>query len=407
MESTTTISAILWKAKPLASGEYPIWLRITKNRARKYVALKISSSIEDWDEKKGLPKKSHPHKEGYDSIISKAIWEHRQKAIALTLKGDNFKSAQVSIKAVVILKVLVLDTIRSMEDRLRAADKVGSADLYKKLHSQLTAFLAGKPLLFPQVDFDFLVRFESWFRKRKLMDTYMSTYFRKLRKTYTEAIRLKIVSKELYPFDEYKISERFSDKTQKRAITKAEIKLIGEIVVDAKKTAFEAQKYFMFSYYGMGINFIDMADLKWENLVNGRIFYRRAKTQIDITFILPAPSLAIIEHFRPLTKELGSLYIFPIYNNLVHITEAQRYDRRKKVLKRVNKDLKALGASIGIETKITTYVARHTFATTLKNSGVSTAIISESMGHHSEEVTRIYLKSFEDSVIDDAMKNLL
>ena len=51
--------------------------------------------------------------------------------------------------------------------------------------------------------------------------------------------------------------------------------------------------------------------------------------------------------------------------------------------------------------------SRHSYATVLKRSGVSTAIISESLGHSSEKVTQIYLDSFENSQIDEAMKNLL
>jgi site-specific recombinase XerD len=69
--------------------------------------------------------------------------------------------------------------------------------------------------------------------------------------------------------------------------------------------------------------------------------------------------------------------------------------------------LESIGRSLGIELKLTTYVARHSYATVLKRSGVSTSIISESLGHSSERVTQIYLDSFDNEQINDAMKNLL
>lgn len=91
---------------------------------------------------------------------------------------------------------------------------------------------------------------------------------------------------------------------------------------------------------------------------------------------------------------------------VVHRTEQQRYDRTHKVLTNTNRWLRKIGQRVGIE-HLTTYVARHTFATVLKRSGVNIAIISESLGHSDLSTTQIYLDSFENSQIDAAMQNLL
>ena len=99
-------------------------------------------------------------------------------------------------------------------------------------------------------------------------------------------------------------------------------------------------------------------------------------------------------------------YIFPILDRRVHRTEQQRYDRTHKVLTNTNRWLRKIGQRVGIE-HLTTYVARHTFATVLKRSGVNIAIISESLGHFDLSTTQIYLDSFENSQIDAAMQNLL
>ena len=75
--------------------------------------------------------------------------------------------------------------------------------------------------------------------------------------------------------------------------------------------------------------------------------------------------------------------------------------------KRINRYLKLIGDPLPLPTPLTTYTARHSFATVLKRSGVSTSIISESLGHSSEKITQIYLDSFENSQIDEAMQHLL
>ncbi len=100
-------------------------------------------------------------------------------------------------------------------------------------------------------------------------------------------------------------------------------------------------------------------------------------------------------------------YIFPILDRRVHVTEQQIYNRIHKVLKRVNDSLKIIAKMTGLKTRLTSYVARHSYATVLKRSGVNVALISESLGHSDLSTTQIYLDSFENSQIDEAMKNLL
>ena len=100
-------------------------------------------------------------------------------------------------------------------------------------------------------------------------------------------------------------------------------------------------------------------------------------------------------------------YIFPILDKKTHKTSLQIANRLHKVLARINRELNEWGNRLGLQTKLTTYVARHTYATVMKRSGVNIALISESLGHSDLSTTQIYLDSFENSQIDEAMKNLV
>ena len=115
---------------------------------------------------------------------------------------------------------------------------------------------------------------------------------------------------------------------------------------------------------------------------------------------------AIYEKYKNEGYSLSD-YIFPILDKKFHITEIQQYDRIRKVTKGVNRNLKKIGSFLGLNIPLTTYVARHSFATVLKRSGVNVAIISEALGHTSLSTTQFYLDSFDNEQIDDAMKNLL
>ena len=150
-----------------------------------------------------------------------------------------------------------------------------------------------------------------------------------------------------------------------------------------------------------------MAFLKWSDMVDGRVFYQRAMIGKFLQFKLLAPAQAIVDYYRPKTTYAGEDYIFPILNKQVHISPLQIDRRLKTVLAQVNRGLKELASLAGITVHLTMYVARHTDAPVLKRSGVAIPVISEAMGHATPDITRVYLKSFADEVIDAANEFLL
>ena len=166
------------------------------------------------------------------------------------------------------------------------------------------------------------------------------------------------------------------------------------------------QDIFLFSYLSAGINFKDISTLRYCDIDDDRIYYARHKTKKEMTcHLVPQAKEILAKYNNPNHNELD--YIFPILNRHVHATEQQIHNRIHKVLVHVNKGLRYWSHLLGLKTILTTYVARHTFATVLKRSGVNIAIISESLGHSDLSTTQIYLDSFENSQIDEAMKNLL
>ena len=187
-------------------------------------------------------------------------------------------------------------------------------------------------------------------------------------------------------------------------MSKEDIIKILEFDLSGEKEVIQLSRdVFIFSYLQGGINFTDIASLTAENIVNGRLEYTRKKTNTLINVPLQQQSIRLIHKYND--DKRG--YLFPILNKHSHKTPMQKFSRIQKKIKQVNYSLKQIAEIAGIEVKLTTYVARHSFATVLKRSGVNTSIISESLGHSSESVTQIYLDSFENEQIDKAMENLL
>jgi site-specific recombinase XerD len=283
---------------------------------------------------------------------------------------------------------------------------VGNANVYKDSKRSLKRFTNSLDLLFTDIDQTFLQNYEIHLRKLGLAETSISVYFRTLRALFSKAIQEKLINLHVDPFKEFSVS-KFNTATKKRAITKEEIKKIEKLEIDPASSLSESRHYFLFSYYGQGINFKDFTLLQWKNIVHNHIVYTRAKTGKIIQFKLLPPAKAIIEHYRRLTGNHPENYIFPILNRLKHVTALQIDYRVTKVIHQVNCDLKEIAHLAQIDANLTTYVARHTYATVLKKNGIPTAVISEALGHKSEFITQTYLKSFENEVVDLANECLL
>jgi integrase len=150
---------------------------------------------------------------------------------------------------------------------------------------------------------------------------------------------------------------------------------------------------------------VDIANLTNENIIDDRLKYQRQKTHGDINLTLLPQAKKIIALFSE--QEQISGYLFPILNKNVHITAMQKHNRIRKLTRQINNALKEIGAELRIKENLTTYVARHTFATVLKKSGVNVGIISQALGHQDLKTTQIYLDSFDNEQIDEVMTKLL
>ena len=402
-----TVEVVCYKSKPLKDGTFPLMLRVTKDRKRKYVSLGLSLHEKFWDFEKSKPKRNCPNKEQIERLIAAKTAEYNDLIVEMTSQQREYTvETLVSHFHNQVRCATVVELYDKLIDDMKRGGKLGNAGVYKYSRTSLLKF-TGQRLQIPFSDLDavWLRRYENWLRTSGCGDTTISQLFRTLRSVFNKAVELQLVKRDYYPFDVYKVS-KFDTRTKKRAITKEDVrKVIALDLSQGYPSERLARDIFVFSYFGAGINFADIALLKYGNVRDGRVQYVRKKTGKPINFLLTEEMRNIIVKYQR-QGQTDEDYIFPILDRRVHRTEQQRYDRTHKVLTNTNRWLRKIGQRVGIE-HLTTYVARHTFATVLKRSGVNIAIISESLGHSDLSTTQIYLDSFENSQIDAAMQNLL
>ncbi len=401
------IAVILYKSKILADGSHPLMVRVSQLKTRKYLSTGLSCPAAWWDFQKNEPRRNHPDRKLLETVLAQKKATYHTKLLELESEQKTI-SIQQLVQAIEEPKQdnqglfpFLAEVIKSLVER----SKLGRARLYNRLQTSLQEFNGNKQLSFSDIDVPFLNRYESFLYKQGLLENSISTYFKVLRALLNKAIQDKRMKREQYPFRDYSLG-KFSTLTEKRAISKEDLQKIVVLPLDPSSKLSIARDYFLFSYYGQGMNFRDMACLKWKQVNNDRIVYTRMKTGKVIHYKLLAPAAEILERYRMITGSQED-FVFPILDPVQHLSAQQIENRIKKVLKQVNKSLQALAQQAQVPVHLTTYVARHTYATVLKQGGISAGVISEALGHKSELITQTYLKSFSNEVIDQANHALL
>jgi site-specific recombinase XerD len=405
-----TVNILCYKQKTLANGEHPLMIRVTKDGKRKYKSLGISVNPKHWDFKKNRPKNNCPNKEMILKIILEREAEYQKEILEMTSFQKEYTAASLIEAKDNKIKVLsVGDFFTELIQQFKNEGRIGNAKSFNYTLNSLSRFCNGKlDFPFAEINVNWLNRYEVWLKKT-CTEVSIAILMRTLRSAYNKAIKAKCTFKNNYPFEEYKIS-KLDTKTQKRAITKADIKKIMELNLSKELfyTKF-SRDIFIFSYLCAGINFTDIANLKHNNLIDNEIHYIRQKTKKKMEIPLSNEALQIINKYQKndLFNANKNNYLFPILDTKIHKTPIQIDNRTKKVLRKINANLKLIAKLADIKADLTTYVARHSFATVLKKSGVNIPLISETLGHSDIKTTQIYLDSFDNEQIKDAFKNLL
>ena len=398
---TETVKAVCYKSKTLSNGEHPLMIRICKDGKKKYQSLGLSIKAEQWDFKTNQPKAKCPNRDRIILLINEKINEIQKVVLDKRIAGKEF-TATTLIESTTknTTNKTVGEYYQTYIQNLKKESRIRYAGMFEVSYSSFIKFNKHLDILFSDIDVSWLKRYEMWMKEQNLSTSTISTRIRHLRAVFNLAITEHSIKNDCYPFHSYKIS-KLNRQTTKRALSKQDIMKVMQY--QGKSTMERlAIDVFIFSYLNAGINFIDIAKLKHSNIIENQLIYNREKTKKLISIPLQAETMDIIAKY----KDNESPYIFPILSPF-HLTEIQIANRLHKVLAKVNKYLKEIGEKLELPIPLTTYVARHSYATVLKRAGVSTSIISESLGHSSERVTQIYLDSFDNEQINDAMKNLL
>ncbi len=392
-----TVASILDQRRETKEGTYPVKIRVTFKRERKYYSTGKNLNMDEWE------RLSETKSKKLISTRTDIQWsfDKVKNAVMQLERDDRFTFTALNS----YLKKGAADTLnfafQTKLDSLLKNDQINTHEYYSYTLKSVEDF-AGKNIPLSFITPEWLKKYEKYLRNEGKSYTTIGMRGRAIRTIMNNAKDLNIIREIQYPFGRGKY-EIPAGQGRKLALTLQQIKTLVTYSDESKATEYYRDLWF-FSYLCNGINFADLITLKYANIQNDEIYFTRAKTlntsrvKKEICAVITPEMKVIMDKWGNSDKSPDS-YIFGFLNG--GETPIQIKKRVRDVTSNCNRRLRKIGKAIGIE-GLSTYTARHSYATVLKRSGANIAYISESLGHKDLKTTENYLASFEK---EERMKN--
>ncbi|TCO07034.1 site-specific integrase [Natronoflexus pectinivorans] len=395
-----TANVYLDELRPKKNDQCSVKIKVTYDRKRRYFSTGIDLLPDEFEkimQPEGNGKrKTKEQKQTYQKILFYLNKANEAIKNLTVFTFDGFEQFYFEKRNVTNSVSFAFD--RYIE-QLKTEKRLSTAESYDTAKKSLERFK--KNVSFADVTPKFLSKYENWMLENGKSITTIGIYLRSLRSIYN----MQNIDKSIYPFGEgenkYTIP---TGANTKKALSIDEISSIYNYEAPEYSTKEMAKDYWLFLYLSNGMNVKDFCLLKWSNIDDNILSYKREKTKRSrkkgklIAVALKPETWSIIKKWgQPsITKDA---YIFP------HLKPGMTAEDEKATIKQltktINKYMKRIAIELKIDKIITTYFARHSFATVLKRSGANVGLISELLGHSSVLVTENYLDSFEKEHIQE------
>ena len=380
-----------------------LYFQVTHRRSTRTVYTDYHITPEEWDGRTSFIRiTGTPERQAELRLItSKLRWDCKQITSLITEK----EQAMVEYTADDIASEFRLlppcptwfGFIHGMVAKKLRIGRLGTAKTYRDALASFSRFRNGEDIAIDALDAELMNQYEAWLKAQGVKRNSSSCYLRTLRTLYRKAVEKGLATdKDIFR----RVFTGFAS-TVKRALPLDTIRTIRRLSLpDGSDLAF-SRDMFMLCIYLQGISFVDMAYLKKDDIKNGLLQYCRKKTGQSISIGWELVMQEIVDTYAHLT--VGSPYLLPIITKQDG-TERRQYERMEH---KVNRLLKKIGALVGLQIPLTTYVGRHCWASTMRDMGVSLSIVSKGLGHESLRTTQIYLSSIDTEGVVKANRQLI
>lgn len=386
---------VKFRPSTTAGKEGIIYYQIIQNRIIRQLKTDYRIFAEEWNDQDRVVVISADSRSNYlQSIKQRIEWDiKRLESIISQLENKRIKYSTDDIFSYFQNQEneqSLFNFMRRIIAQLKQMGKHRTSETYRATLKSFMQFRGDKDLLLYEISSDMLLLYEAYLRNKGITKNSSSFYMRILRAVYNRAVE-KELTQQRFPFKHVYTG---IDKTVKRAIPLKVIKQIKNLDLSLNPTLDFARDMFLFSFYTRGMSFIDMAYLKKKDLANGILTYRRCKTGQQLFIKWEKCMQAIVDKY----DTIGNCYLLSIIK-VPTVNERKQYEN---TLRLVNNKLKEIAQLIHLQMPLSTYVARHSWASIAKSKNIPISVISKGMGHDSETTTQIYISSLDSSIINQA-----
>jgi len=385
-----SVLTVLDARKKRQSGLFPIKIQVVYNRIQRYYNTGKELSQVDWavlaeTKSKRLIEIRSDIKNSFEKV---------EAIVRILVEEGNFSFDILNTRLGKCVNDTLNAAFQAKIESLVESGAIGNSITYSCSLRHLEKY-AGTKITFDLITVDWLKKYEKAMLNEGKSYTTISMYIRSIRALFNEAKNAGVIKEAQYPFGKGKY-EIPTGKGRKMALTLQQIKQIISYTDGAEATEHYRDLWF-FSYLCNGININDLLKLKYANIDGDEIHFYRSKTlhtskeKKEIEALLTLEMKQIIEKWGNPEKKLNN-FVFPFLTG--NETPLEQKKRIQDITRRINKHVKKIGDKLGIS-NISTYTARHSFASVLKRSGANIAYISDSLGHTDLKTTENYLASFE------------
>ena len=289
----------------------------------------------------------------------------------------------------------LLSFVNQLRTHFLQQNKLRLAETYQSALNSFCLYINKVEILMEDIDSKMIEGYESYLKQKKLTLNTISFYMRILRAIYNRAVKSGVIA-DKKPFDHVFTT---MTKTAKRAIPIQIIQKIAQAHITNKNEAL-ARDLFLFSFYTRGMSFVDIAYLKKTDLNNTYLIYKRKKTGQELKIAWRKEMQELVN--RNSSKD--GIHLLGILDENSEKSLRFQYHYTQCI---INTALKRLGKQLNLETNLTMYVARHSWATIARKKNIPLSVICDGMGHNSEKTTQIYLQSVDAEAIDRCNDKLI
>ena len=397
------------------TGEAPLRIRAIKNKETLYKTVtKIPPMT--WDDQKQIVKKSHPQAKIINALLSKRKAEFEQTLLMLECTSDNFGVNALREK---LHSSLVLDLFQFAESTIKKRvdhGKIGTAKRDKSAFTKLSKYVGSSLLPIGRVTTTFLEDYRDYLRYElgNSINT-VATNLKVIRSVVNRLYREYNLDWVNNPFNNFSIKV---EVTERIFLTEKEIATIKSAEISQQNILDRVRDIFLFECF-TGLRISDILTLKWSTYTrNGqKRFINTTMRKTGRKIAIPLNHIAFMimrkqahERNKRLPEVNPQTRIFTwLGDQFDQLSEIQQYNKINSEITRINKYLKELGRSVGLQKTLSTHVARHTFGTLAVTAGVDLYVISALMGHTNIKTTQIYAKIVDDKKISalDSIEELV